>query len=74
MGEVHQFVSPPKRYERHYKQQKYVLTFLPPTKLWKWEVVWVNITKFDGEAKTMNAAQKAAEKHIDQTIATRGGK
>lgn len=67
-----EFFTKAKTLERHYKRQKYTLTFLPPTKKWKWEVVWVSTTRFSEEANTMNAAQKAAEKHIDKTLAIKG--
>jgi hypothetical protein len=66
MSEPEFFVKA-KTLNKQYKQQKYTLTFLPPTKHWKWEVTHVNVTKFGGEAKTLHAAQRAAEKHIDNT-------
>ena len=62
----------PKKAQRRYKNHSYVVTYLPPTKTWKWEVTYVQTTYYSDEAKTLNAAFKAAEKHIDHTLKLRG--
>lgn len=67
-----EFFTKAKTLNRTYKKQSYSLTYLPPTKTWRWEVIWISKSKFTDEAKTMNAAQKAAEKHIDTTLKARG--
>jgi hypothetical protein len=74
MNEKVEFFVKPKQLSKQYKKQSFTLTFLPETKLWKWEVTYVQTTKYSDTAKTMIAAQKAAEKHIDHTLALRGGK
>jgi hypothetical protein len=66
------FKVAPKRMERHYKKQKYILIYLPQEKLWEWRVTWVTENTFSDKAKNLNAAQKAAEKHIDTTLKLRG--
>lgn len=63
----------PKEAKRKYKQHPITVTFIPATKEWKWEVIYTQITKYGDVAKTLNAAFKAAEKHIDATIKI-GGK
>lgn len=62
----------PKKAQRKYKQHPITVTFIPETKQWKWSVKYVQETIFSDEAKTLNAAFKAAEKHIDQTLKIRG--
>jgi hypothetical protein len=62
----------PKQAKRRYRNHSYVVTYLPETKIWKWEVTYVQTTKYCDEAKTMVAAFKAAEKHIDHTLRLRG--
>lgn len=55
----------PKQASRKYKGCKIILTYLPPTKKWKWEIEMTQIVKYSEEANTMNAGFKAAEKYID---------
>ena len=62
----------PKKAQRKYKQHPITVTFIPDTKQWKWTVTYVQTTVFSDEAKTLNAAFKAAEKHIDATLKVRG--
>jgi hypothetical protein len=70
MGEVlHMVDVQPKTLNRSYKNQKIKITYLPPTKTWRWEVFITTTAHFDGEAKTRQAAVKEAEKMID--MATR---
>jgi hypothetical protein len=67
-----EFFAPPKSLKRLYKQTEYTLTYIPDLKQWGWEVTFVHKTKYGDTAKSMNAAQKAAEKHIDQVLSLRG--
>lgn len=62
----------PKEAKRKYKQHPITVTFIPETKEWAWKVVYTQVTEFPGTAKTLNAAFKAAEKHIDATLKIRG--
>ena len=73
MSDVTFFVKP-KQLKKQYKKTAFTITFLPQEKLWKWEVTYVQTTHYSDTAKTMIAAQKAAEKHIDITLTQRGGK
>jgi hypothetical protein len=66
------FFTQAKKLNKQYKSQAYTITYLPQTKEWKWEVKWVRTTVFSDTEKTMNKAQKAAEKHIDSTLKNRG--
>ncbi len=63
----------PKTANRRYKNHSYTVTYIPATKEWKWEVTYVTTTYFSDKAKTMIAAFKAAEKHIDRTLEMRRG-
>lgn len=63
----------PKTLNKVYKKQSYTITFDMETKMWKWEVVHIVETKMSGTAKTIPAANKAAEKHIDKYLEMRGG-
>lgn len=74
MNEPVEFFVKPKQLNKVYKRQSFTLTFLPESKLWKWEVTYVQTTKYSDTAKSMRDAQKAAEKHIDHTLLLRGGK
>lgn len=67
-----EFFVKPRQLNKQYKKTAFTLTFLPETKLWKWEVTYVQTTKYSDTAKTMVLAQKAAEKHIDHTLALKG--
>lgn len=62
----------PKTMNRRYRNHSYTVTFVKETKEWRWEVEYVQVTKFNGEAPTMIKAFKAAEKHIDNTLKLRG--
>jgi hypothetical protein len=62
----------PKCAKRKYKQHPIEVTFIPSTKEWEWKVIYVQTTEYKDKAKTLNAAFKAAEKHIDQTLKIRG--
>ena len=62
----------PKKACRKYKQHPITVTFIPETKEWKWSVTYTQVTEFSDKAKTLNAAFKAAEKHIDATLKIRG--
>jgi hypothetical protein len=73
MSEPEFFVKP-KSLNKHYRKTSYTITFLPANKQWQWEVTHVQTTKYSDTAKTMIAAQKAAEKHIDDTMRLRGVK
>lgn len=66
------FFTQAKKLNKVYKSQAYTITYLPQTKEWKWEVIWIRKTVFGDVEKTMNKAQKAAEKHIDTTLKNRG--
>lgn len=63
----------PKTANRRYKNHSYTVTYIPATKEWKWEVTYVQTTRFSDVAKTMQAAFKQAEKHIDRTLEIRKG-
>lgn len=67
-----EFFVKAKTLERHYKQQKYVISYLPPSKHWRWDILWVETTRYGEDAKSMHAAQKAAEKHIDKILSIKG--
>lgn len=71
MGEVAQIR--PKKAQRRYKNHAYSVTYIPATKEWKWEVTYVQTTYFSDVAKSLNAAFKQAEKHIDRTLELRRG-
>lgn len=62
----------PKKACRKYKQHPIEVTFIPATKEWQWKVTYVQTTEYCDKAKTLNAAFKAAEKHIDATLKIRG--
>lgn len=71
MGEVVQIQ--PKTLNKRYKNHSYVLMYDVPSRQWSWEVTYVETTVFKGELKpTMNAAMRAAEKHIDRTLEIKG--
>jgi hypothetical protein len=61
----------PKEAKRRYRNHDYKVTYIPSTKQWKWEVTYVQTTRYSDIAKTLNAAFKAAEKHIDATLKMR---
>lgn len=65
------FKVAPKQMKRPYKKQHYIVTFIPATKKWKWEVTITNTIKFAEEADTQIKAFRAAEKFIDQHIKER---
>lgn len=67
-----EFFTKAKTLERYYKQQRYTLTYLPPTKEWQWKVEWIQKQVFSEKEKTLAKAQKAAQKHIDETLKLRG--
>lgn len=59
----------PKTMNRRYRNQSYVIVYLPKEKKWSWEVTIVHKMVFKGEPKaTTNQAQKAAEKFIDESL------
>jgi hypothetical protein len=58
----------PKQLKRHYKRTTYVVTFIPSTKKWKWEVTITTTIKYHEEAETQIKAFRAAEKFIDQHV------
>lgn len=63
----------PKTLNKRYKNHSYMLIFDKESKQWSWEVTYVETTIFKGELKpTMNAAMRAAEKHIDKTLEIKG--
>lgn len=63
----------PKTLNKRYKNHSYMLIFDKESKQWSWEVTYVATTIFKGELKpTMNAAMRAAEKHIDKTLEIKG--
>lgn len=62
----------PKKACRKYKQHPIEVTFIPADKTWQWKVIYVQTTTFSDVAKTLNAAFKAAERHIDATLKIRG--
>ncbi len=68
MGDVLPFQSKviPKTLSRQYKSQKYVLTFIPKTKKWKWTVTVETKMVYSEEADTQVKAIRAAEKFIDK--------
>lgn len=73
MGEVIAMKPPqPKKLNKKYKNTEYIIEYLPTTKQWKWLVTYVSVTKYGDVAKSINAAQKAAEKHIEETLKLRG--
>jgi len=56
----------PKQAKRKYKGHQIILTYVPATKKWKWEIEIVSVTRYSEEANTLNAGFKAAEKYIDK--------
>ncbi len=58
----------PKQMNRHYKRQKYTVTYVPATKSWKWEVTITTQLRFSEVAETQIKAFRAAEKFIDQHV------
>ena len=56
----------PKTVKGYHKKHEYVLTFIPGSKDWHWEVTHVHVTKFGGVAGSMIKARNEAQKHIDQ--------
>lgn len=68
-----EFFVQPKQLSKRYKNTAYIIIYLPKTKEWKWEVSYVQTTKYGDVAKTLVAAQRAAEKHIDHTLNLRKG-
>jgi hypothetical protein len=58
----------PKTIRKVYKRHSYVLTYLPPSHTWRWEVTYVSTTVFSETASSMTLAQRAAERHIDESI------
>jgi hypothetical protein len=58
----------PKQFKRHYKKTQYVVTFIPATRKWKWEVTITTTIRYDEVADTELKAFRAAEKFIDQHI------
>jgi hypothetical protein len=63
----------PKTLNKTYKRTKYTITYDVADKSWRWEVEYVSVTRYGETAKSINAAQKAAEKHIDKTLEIKGG-
>ncbi len=59
----------PKQMQRSYKRSKYVVTFIPATKKWKWKVETTQTLVYEEEADTQVKAFRAAEKFIDSHIA-----
>lgn len=62
----------PKTLRRTYRKYSYVLTYIVDCKKWSWDVTHVATTHYGATADTMHAAMRAAEKHIDETIAIKG--
>lgn len=58
----------PKQLTRHYKRTTYVVTYVPKTKKWKWDVTITTSMKYTEEADTQVKAFRAAEKFIDQHV------
>lgn len=56
----------PKTLNRQYKSHKYVVTFIPKTKKWKWTVTVETRMTFSEEADTQVKALRAAERFIDK--------
>ena len=56
----------PKTLRRVYKTHKYVVTYIPKTKKWKWTVSVVREMVYSDEADTQIKAFKAAERFIDK--------
>lgn len=62
----------PKTLKKKYKNHDYVISFDVAARKWSWQVTYVETTVFKGELKdSINAAQRAAEKHIDRTLELR---
>lgn len=63
----------PKTLEKKYKGASYTITYVVETKQWSWRVTYVTTTVFEGDPKpTMQAANRAAEKHIDRQLELQG--
>lgn len=63
----------PKTLKKKYKNHDYVISFLVAERKWAWSVTYVETTVFTGEPKdSINAAQRAAERHIDRTLELKG--
>lgn len=72
MSNVVELKVPPKVVNKKYKNHAIKITYLPPTRKWKWEVEYVHKSRYGDEAKTLREAHKEAEKHIDHTLKLRG--
>ena len=72
MGQVIDFHVAPKTFKRVYKRHPLVVTYVPATKKWKWEIVVVQETRIGGEADTQIKAVRAAEKRIDDVLRMQG--
>lgn len=68
MSNVVPITVKPKTLTRHYKRTTYVVTFVPKTKKWKWDVTVTNVMKYGEEADTQVKAFRAAERFIDQHV------
>lgn len=72
MGEVVEFLVKPKTFRRVYKRHPLVITFVPATKKWHWEIEIVQTTRIGGDADTQIKAVRAAEKRIDDVLKMQG--
>lgn len=72
MGDVVEFVVKPKTFRRVYKRHPLVVTYVPASKKWCWEIVIVQETRIGGEADTQIKAVRAAEKRIDDVLKMQG--
>lgn len=64
----------PKQAKRNYKGHKITITYLPPTKNWKWEIEYQpKPITYSEECKNLNAGFKAAERYIDKLIDIKKG-
>lgn len=61
-----------KTLDKKYKNQRYKLEYIVGKKKWKWTTYFVTTSTYSDEANTLADAQKAAEKHIDNTLKIRG--
>lgn len=72
MGVVLDFTVKPKSLTKQYKRQTFVVTYVPATKMWKYDIALIQETHLSGEADTQIKAVRAAEKRIDSVLKIQG--
>ena len=65
---VTKLVIPPKSMREMYKKHQIVVTYLPQTNEWQWEVEFTTRMTFNGEEKTVIKAIEKARKRVDQLM------